>query len=232
MNLKLSKEYVISAKWLKPYIQILTARPLSRFIKLSLSALQKFLLTRTPLAQEVFSDRVLNELLLVLINCKFDEIDLDHTYNTSILILRTLTAIFCYKSASRLRKDTIIALMNYLEDETQLEGVRELVKTSIQTIIKYIFEETIEEVKGVQLALFTHICTTTESLCLNRKLLKTSSDYKFRLHSIDALNSNLSLIYLMLNVISSRLNETNPIVSIISTKLCPLLHQVLHIITS
>eukprot|EP00826_Nyctotherus_ovalis_P002674 TRINITY_DN1053_c0_g2_i2.p1 TRINITY_DN1053_c0_g2~~TRINITY_DN1053_c0_g2_i2.p1 ORF type:complete len:236 (+),score=51.67 TRINITY_DN1053_c0_g2_i2:294-1001(+) len=230
MNLALSapKDYIISAKWLKPYIQILTARPLCRFIKASLSALQRFLLAKSSLAQEAFTERVLNELLLVLINCKFDEVDLHDTYKTSVLILTTLTTILGHKAASKLRQDTVIALMNYLEDESQLEGVSELVKTSMRSIIKCIFEGEMEEgVEEVQLALFSQVCSATECLCLTRESLKSSSDYKLRMQSIGSLNSNLSLIYLMINFASSCLSETTPLLASISAKLCPLLHQAL-----
>lgn len=226
LSLKGSREFVLSARWLKPHLLILSTRSQSRFIKLALNSLRTFLLAQSPLFDQVFTENILNEVLLGLINCKFDEIDLLDTYNTSLSILVTLSAIFRHKTASKIRQDTILALMNYLEDESQLEGMSELVKSSTRSITSCIFGEQ-EDVTDVQLAIFTYICNKTLSLSASRNKVKNSVDYKFKMQTVDRLNSNLSLLYLALNRIKFQLNESGPLICLTQTKLCPLLHQVL-----
>jgi len=232
MSLKGNQEYIISGQWLKPYLQILSARQLSQLIKTALGSIRRFLLAGGELTQKVFTERILNELILVLINCKFDEIDLHDTYNTSILILKTLEAVFAQKSATQLRQDTLLALLDYLEDDSQLEGVHELVKIIISTIIKALFSASDmylpenESQNRVLLEIFRHLCNTVEHLCASRETLKNSADFKLKLRSVDTLNFNLSLIYRVLKYANGYLNEESPIISVICKKLCPVLHQV------
>ena len=231
MSLKGNKEYVVSAQWLKPYLQILTARQLSQLIKLSLSALRRFLITKGDLAAEVFNERVLNELILVLINCKFDEVDFHETYSISVLILRALEAIFLHKTATKLRQDTVLALFDYLEDESQLEGLHELSKSIIAGIVKSLFSDPSMHVSSSQqnkvlVEVFKHICNTAEHLCLSREALKSSTDYKLKLQSVDSLSTNLGLAYRILKFSGPYLTEENLLVGSITSKLCPILHQV------
>ncbi len=230
MSLKGTKEFLTSLQWLKPYLQILSAQQFSQLLKLALSALHRFLLCKGGSVSEIFTERVLNELILVLINCKFEEIDLHDTYNTSIMILRVLEAIFLHKAALKLRQDTILALLDYLEDESQLEGLKELSKVGISQVVQKLFsasEMYQTEVQSKVLAeVFKHVCHTIEHLCMSREALKSSSDYKLKLFSVDSLNYNLSLMFRILKLAGPFLNSEHGLVSCICGKLCPVLHQV------
>ena len=89
MTLKNNKDYVVKMQWMKPFLQIISAPQFSQIIKLGLSSLHRFVsIHKSPLSSIAYTERVLNELILVLINCKFEEVDMHDTYNVSILILR------------------------------------------------------------------------------------------------------------------------------------------------
>lgn len=219
-----NKDYVSQVQWLKPYLQLISAREFSQVIKPALAALHRFL--SIP-ADSAYSERVLNELILVLINCKFAEIDIHDTYNTSILILKVLEAVFIHPAVVRLRADTVIALLDYLEDESQLEGLREISKILVSAVVRAMFQQNAAPTE-VQTAIFQHVCHSTDQLCGNREALKSSSDYTLKLKSVDALSFNLSLLLRVVKLIGPHLDEESALLASVRNRLCPLLHQVWH----
>lgn len=90
MSLEENKELLKQMQWLKPFLQIVSTRKNNQhLIKLCFASIQRFAsLHESNLAQIAFTERVINGIVLVLINCKFDEIDLQDTCNISVLILK------------------------------------------------------------------------------------------------------------------------------------------------
>lgn len=124
----------------------------------------------------------------------------------------------------------MLALIDYLEDPTQPEGLIELIKNVVNIIIRKVFGDPTKygnEAEDAMLGmLFQHMCNLAEQLCNSRETLRNSSDFHLKVQSLDSLAFHLHIVFVIMKLSGPFISEKSPLFAILSNQFCPLLHKV------